>query len=59
MKECEFEKIILEVISSFNIDDIVVPNEVVLEMKNKYVVSEEKKKLVRSKGGVCYDNRRK
>jgi len=61
MNDCEFEKIIMYLMVSFGMENIIIPKEVVSDMKNRYVtnVVDNEKKLVKSRGAYCYDNRRK
>ena len=50
MTEYEFNKIINDVISSLAMENIIVPDNIIEELKERYVTNIEKV-LIKSKGG--------
>lgn len=54
MTEYEFNEILKEVIASFYMEGIIIPNEVIEKIKQKYITIDSK---VLVKGGL-YDNKR-
>ena len=60
MTDDEFEKIINDIISSYMMEQIVIPDEIIQNLKKIYINKNLNNKiLVKSRGGLNNDNGRK
>jgi len=57
MSVVDVDKIIKDVVSSFAMEKLTIPNNVVMDIKDKYVKKENT--LVKKRRFFCYDFRRK